>query len=108
MPPTLARIAIYPIKSLDTVTVSKATIQPSGALAFDRRFALVDLQGRFMNGKRAPKLQQIRARFGPDFTTVNLSAPGKGESPTYRLPNQGGSLAGWIGWIAKSMKGRSA
>ena len=95
--PQLARISIYPIKSLDAVTVREATVLPSGALAFDRRFALLDLQGRFMNGKRAPKLQQIRTRFGPDFTTVSLSAPSKGESPTFRLPNQGGSLAGWIG-----------
>jgi uncharacterized protein YcbX len=97
MPPRLARIAIYPIKSFDASFVTEATLQPKGNLAYDRRFALLDLQGQIMNGKRSPRLQQIRARFSPDFTSVTLSAPDRDHSPTFHLPNQGASLAAWVG-----------
>ena len=48
----ISRILIYPIKSLDGVEVPEVATLASGALAGDRRLALVDANGRVMNGKR--------------------------------------------------------
>lgn len=59
----LGRILVYPIKSLDAVEVDSAALLPSGALEHDRRFWLVDSEGRVLNGKRTPAVHHIRATF---------------------------------------------
>ena len=61
--PTLDRITIYPVKSLDGVDVAKARVLPSGALEHDRRWQLTDMEGRVLNAKRSPLFHAIRAEF---------------------------------------------
>jgi uncharacterized protein len=73
--PTIAHITIFPIKSLDGLDVSSSAITTGGALAFDRRWALVDAQGKFINGKRFAAIHQIRSRFHLEEQQVELSAP---------------------------------
>jgi hypothetical protein len=63
MSAVLGRITIFPIKSLDGVDVPEARVLASGALEFDRQFALVDADGRFVNGKRTEAVHRIRAEF---------------------------------------------
>lgn len=38
--PTLDRITLYPVKSLDGIHVEEARVLPSGGLEFDRRWRL--------------------------------------------------------------------
>lgn len=59
--PTLDRITIYPVKSLDGVHVETATVLPGGPLEHDRRWRLVDMEGRVVNAKRLPLLHAVRA-----------------------------------------------
>jgi uncharacterized protein YcbX len=61
--PTLDRITIYPVKSLDGVDVAEARVLPGGALEHDRRWQLVDMEGRVVNAKRTPLCHAIRAEF---------------------------------------------
>jgi uncharacterized protein YcbX len=61
--PTLDRITIYPVKSLDGLDVAVARVLPSGGLENDRRWQLTDLEGRVLNAKRLPLLHAIRADF---------------------------------------------
>jgi uncharacterized protein YcbX len=61
--PTLDRITIYPVKSLDGLDVEEARVLPTGALENDRRWRLVDMEGRVMNAKRSPLFHAIRAEF---------------------------------------------
>ena len=61
--PTLDRITIYPVKSLDGVAVEAARVLPSGALEHDRRWQLIDMEGRVVNAKRTPLFHAIRAEF---------------------------------------------
>lgn len=61
--PTLDRITIYPVKSLDGVDVETATVLPGGALEHDRRWRLVDMEGRVVNAKRLAILHAVRADF---------------------------------------------
>lgn len=68
----LHRITIYPIKSLDGVSVDEVGVLSGGALANDRRFALVDSEGRFVNGKRTAAVHRIRAEFDLAATSVRL------------------------------------
>ncbi|OCQ94126.1 molybdenum cofactor biosysynthesis protein [Nostoc sp. MBR 210] len=75
--PYLAKILIYPIKSLDGVEVAQAEVLSSGALKGDREFAIVDAQGKFVNGKRHPKIHLLRANY-PDPSgdqTISLKIP---------------------------------
>jgi hypothetical protein len=61
--PTLDRITIYPVKSLDGLDVAEAWVLPSGGLENDRRWQLTDLEGRVLNAKRTPLFHAIRAEF---------------------------------------------
>ena len=67
--PFVARIDLFPLKAFDTVTVPAATVLPSGALAGDRRWAFVDGQDRFVNGKQFPAVHRIRTAIDPDAST---------------------------------------
>jgi len=71
--PTLDRITIYPVKSLDGIDVTEARVVPSGALEHDRRWQLTDIDGRVLNAKRSPLFHAIRAEFDLDSRLVTLS-----------------------------------
>jgi uncharacterized protein len=73
--PRLARIQIHPIKSLDPVEVSAATIGCAGSLQFDRAWAIYTLDGRLITATRVPALHLIRATYDPNFATVTLAVP---------------------------------
>ena len=78
--PYLTHIQIYPIKALDPVVVTQATVLPGGALQFDRQFAIFDEEGKFVNGKRNQKVHQLRSSFDSSVEMVTLQTPGM-ESP---------------------------
>lgn len=56
---TLSRIQIHPIKSLPPTEVPHARVLPTGPLEHDRQFALCDDAGRFVTGKRTPKVHRL-------------------------------------------------
>jgi uncharacterized protein len=98
--PRLTQIMIYPIKSLDGKVVDNAQISPGGALSFDRRWAIVDADGKVVNAKRTAKIQQIRSRF--DFVEsenrllVSLSTADDPNSQIFCLTNELAELANWL------------
>ena len=57
--PTLSRINCYPIKSLPGRAAENARMEPSGAIANDRRLAIVDREERFLNAKRTTRIHQL-------------------------------------------------
>ena len=70
----LERIIVYPIKSLDGVSVTESRITQGGILEFDRIHALVDENGKYVNGKRTPRVQLLRTEFARDFQEVAIGA----------------------------------
>jgi uncharacterized protein len=88
--PHVARIDLYPIKGFDGVPVDRATILPSGALAGDRRWALVDERDRFVNGKQFPAIHRIRSRVDPDAATAVL------DDVHFRLAGDASGVEGWL------------
>jgi uncharacterized protein YcbX len=80
--PTLDRITVYPVKSLDGLEVAAARLLAGGGLEHDRRWQLVDLEGRVVNAKRTALLHAIRAEYainglaaaGPDPGLPRLAA----------------------------------
>ncbi len=89
--PYIARISLYPIKSLDGVDVKSASLLSSGALKFDREFAIFDQRGKFVNGKHNPKVHLVRCQFHLDDRKVSLQLP-KSNSQQFHLDNEQNSL----------------
>jgi len=92
----LARIIVYPIKSLDGVAVDRATVLPSGALQYDREYAIADQQGKFINGKRSPKVHLLRSQFDLATKTVSLKVAGTASVDTFHLDGDRAQLEGWL------------
>jgi uncharacterized protein len=68
----LARITLFPIKSLDGVEVDRAQVLASGALENDRRWAFFDDQQRYINGKNRPEVLKIRSQMSAGFDRLTL------------------------------------
>jgi uncharacterized protein len=90
---TVDRLEIFPIKSLDGCPVDQATITSGGALEFDRRWALVDGQGNFINAKRYAQIHTIRSKFDLVTLQLDLSAPGMPDG-CWAIDNP--ALSGWF------------
>jgi uncharacterized protein len=94
--PTLAQITIYPVKSLDGVSVDRVEISAGGALAFDRRWAIVDERGKVVNGKRTAKIQTLRSQFDLDRGLISLRANADLHERTFSLTEDSIELTSWL------------
>src|SRR5438045_4296833 len=92
--PRLARILIYPVKSFDGTAVDEARVLPSGALEYDRRFALFDAEGQVVNGKRTPQMHRLRSRFDLKAGRVTLSSGT--QSRDFSLASDRGEIEEWL------------
>lgn len=73
MPPVLSALAIHPVKSCAPLHLDAATVEPRG-LAGDRRWMVVDADGRFLTGRQLPRLVLLAARAHDGG--LALAAPG--------------------------------
>jgi len=73
MKPTLSSIYVYPLKSGAPVPHASADVETRG-LAHDRRFMVVDADGKFLTGRQLPRLTLVHTRAGSDAST--FEAPG--------------------------------
>ncbi|MCA9604089.1 MAG: MOSC domain-containing protein [Myxococcales bacterium] len=81
---TLREIWIYPVKALCGLRVPEARVEERG-LAGDRRFMVVDPNGRFVTQRERPELARLVPRFEGDELVIE--APGG----QLRVPREGGS-----------------
>ncbi|MEM8864363.1 MAG: MOSC N-terminal beta barrel domain-containing protein [Planctomycetota bacterium] len=93
--PRLSRITIFPIKSLDGVEVESCDVLPSSTLALDRRWALLDSDDCFVNGKRCAAIHAIRSRYDLGAMTVELAIDA-GRSATFSLADDLSETAAWF------------
>ncbi len=75
--PVLSRITIYPVKSLDGITIHKATIAVGGCLLHDRRYAMIDENGNFINGKSNRLVHSLRSLYDLENGTISLRSTGE-------------------------------
>jgi len=93
--PYLARIDLYPFKSLDGITVEAAPVLDSGALEHDREYALFDRQGKVVNGKRYAQMHRLRSQISPTFHTLTLQAEDSNPH-TFNLESDRTALETWL------------
>ena len=70
----LSAIWQYPVKGIRGVLVDQALVEPAG-LRFDRRWIIVDGQGKFVSQRSLPRLALISGDF--DGSRLLLAAPGQ-------------------------------
>lgn len=76
----LTEIYIYPVKSCSPRRVPDAAVEPRG-LSHDRRWMVVDSEGRGITGRQFPRLTRLAAR--PTADGLELAAP---HQPAHLLP----------------------
>jgi uncharacterized protein YcbX len=82
----LGRIDIFPIKSLNGLSLESARFTAGGILENDRIFAIYDAEGKVVNGKRTARVHDLRNEFDAQIREVRLWQ--KEETPTqFQLDN---------------------
>lgn len=81
--PTVSLITIYPVKSLDGVSLQKAQITKGGCLLHDREYAISDENGNFIIGKTNPLVHSLRSKI--DFDTETISFRQQNETLWYHF-----------------------
>ena len=92
----LAKIMVFPIKALEGIELESCALTQAGALENDRRFALKDEKSRYVNGKRHPVVNQIRAEFDLQQQTITLGVEGAAERQTFELREGNRQLESWF------------
>lgn len=82
----VSRIRIYPIKSLDPVELQEAEVG-THSLRHDREFAMVTRDGRFMNGKRSGRVNELKAVYDIPNYRVTFSDRLGGSMRSFHLLN---------------------
>ena len=87
---------MFPVKSLDALDLREAAILPSGALTYDREYALLDALGKFVNAKRFAQVQQLRSIWDREHQVLCLHFDGSAEEARFHLPAQQAALEAWL------------
>ena len=91
----LGRITIFPIKSLDGVSVALAGITAGGILENDRILAMYDAAGKVVNGKRTARVHDLRCEFDAMVREVRLWQ--KQETPAQFQLDAPEAMERWLG-----------
>jgi hypothetical protein len=90
----IGKILIYPIKALDGILCDYATVIAPGTLNFDRRWAMFDRQGKYVNGKSNPKVHQLRTAFDLNQLTVTFNPDSA--SASFHLSTETEAINQWL------------
>ena len=70
--PAVSRISIYPVKSLDGISLQKAQIGRGGCLLHDREYAIIDAEGDFVNGKSNAGVHLLRSEVDLENESISF------------------------------------
>lgn len=92
----LEGIHVYPVKSLDGTTVEAASIRERGGLEWDRRYAIVDEDGAYVNGKGERAVHRLRASYDLERKTVTVRRQGSDDLFSFHLDVDRDAFASWL------------
>ncbi len=95
----ITRIQIFPVKSLDPLEVERSRVLGSGALEFDRTWAIFDTTGGYVNGKRHAAVHRLRSRIDPFSHELALRSGGTQdlEEAKFHIERERHPLEKWLG-----------
>ncbi|MCC0179339.1 MOSC N-terminal beta barrel domain-containing protein [Waterburya agarophytonicola K14] len=94
--PYVARLFVYPIKSLDRVECDRVAILKSGAIKGDRTWAIFDENDNFVNGKGNKKIHALRSELNLETKTLILQIQGTNQTKTFNLVKQQEAICNWL------------
>ncbi|MDJ0659449.1 MAG: MOSC N-terminal beta barrel domain-containing protein [Crocosphaera sp.] len=94
--PFLEKIIIYPIKSLDGLSISQATLLKSGALKYDRQWAIYANNQKLINGKSNNKIYKLRATYDDFISQVTLKDEDNDLQETFNLTEEKKELESFL------------
>lgn len=95
MKPVISRIRIYPIKALDPVELQEAEVGVH-SLRYDREFAMITQDQRYMNSKRTGRVNELKAEYDLSNYRVHLSPRVGGAARSFHLINQKQELESYL------------
>ena len=95
MNPNISHIRIYPIKSLDGIELQSVEVGVR-SLLHDREFAMLAADGRFVNGKRTGRVNQLQANFDLSNYQVSFSERGRSDQTSFHLINDREKIGTWL------------
>ncbi len=96
MKPHLARITIYPFKSMEGIELSSVNLLKNGALENDRRFAFVNAEGAYITGNRTLKMHFLRSQYDITTRTLKLRESETKEWHTFQIDDDRNRLEEWV------------
>ncbi len=97
--PYVARLQIFPFKSLDGIDVEAAALTQRGGFQLDRAYAFVDPKGGYINGKTEPRIHALRMRCDAARRRATFEHPHAAQSYTFALDSDSGELAAWVAGV---------
>lgn len=105
--PTVRRLSVFPVKSLDAQHPDAVEITSGGILSLDRAYAIVarasgepydpdetSPHGDYINGKRTAAVHRLRSTFDPETETITLRVADSDEAETFDIPSP--ALDTWL------------
>ncbi|MFS8117110.1 MAG: MOSC domain-containing protein [Microcoleus sp.] len=92
----VASIHIYPVKSLDGIAVSQATILASGALEGDRSLAICNEAGEFVNTKRNSGVHFLRLSFDIKQRIAGLKIQDTEQEIFFHIDRERPEIESWL------------
>jgi uncharacterized protein len=85
--PVVDRITIYPVKSLDGVSLQKAQIGNGGSLVHDREYAIINSNGKFVKGKNNELVYLLRSKIDFENEVISLRHESETDWNDFHLQN---------------------
>ncbi|HQW82930.1 MAG TPA: MOSC N-terminal beta barrel domain-containing protein [Ferruginibacter sp.] len=86
--PCIKRICIYPVKALDGICLQKAQIGPGGSLQHDREYAIIDENGKYVNGKKNPLVHLLRMNMNFEKNSIAFKQQQQDNWHAFHLQNE--------------------
>lgn len=90
------KLTVFPVKSLPGIEVQSAEVASKGHLLHDRRYAIFNMDGTLVNGKREPLIHRLD--FHLDFSTDQARFENRktGEYAIYCIKTQRKKIDYWL------------
>ena len=94
--PVVDRITIYPVKSLDGISLQKAQIGYGGCLQHDREYAIIDSNGKFVKGKNNDLIYLLRSAIDFENEIISFRHQSENDWHTFHLQNDKQAINGFL------------
>lgn len=94
--PKLARIRIYPIKSMEPVEVDAVGIAPHGMLENDRSFAIFEGSGDIIKAKTSAEYHRLHTRVNLQSLEATFRIHGRSGEKSFHLEDDRTAIGAWL------------